>query len=386
MKNIAWIMFLCLVSCTMNRSEKEALLKGQSDLNLDESAQLKFSELFDTVEYVPLETNDTFLLGYIDRPKLVGKSIYFISDKSFYQFDTETGKGKLKISRLGLGPEEYQSLFDACVDSASGNVELLDNNHKQIQVYDSKGQYVRSLPLPFMPFGFAKQGENDYWFYNNNLISDVTRSKLVRYDMNSNRITEELFPIDEHIASYFFVVDANNFTSTPSGLYYMASPSDTIYRLGSGAVPVYTLGLGKYSVPQDFWNKQYADIMEFVTKANEHDYIYSLTNFSLNDQAIMVAFMLREQLYWSFYSMDNRSAYTACHIYDDFNFTTGIKLSTGNIPYAMDNNYFYCFITAEQFVGLAEKAKNPQIKRLIEEHKLDEQANPVLMKCKLKIN
>ena len=62
----------------------------------------------DTIMYVPLETSDSFLFSNISHLKVSrDQNIYFISDKSFFLFDGHTGKGKLKISRLGTGPDGY---------------------------------------------------------------------------------------------------------------------------------------------------------------------------------------------------------------------------------------------------------------------------------------
>lgn len=384
MKNLLWIAAILLASCAGKKSD-EGILTGQP-VDLDPSARLVASALFDTIEYVPLETNDTFLVGYIERPKLAGDDICFISDKSFYMFDAETGKGRLKLSRLGMGPGEYQSLSDALVDPVSGDIELLDNNRRQILVYDSAGSYKRSLSLPFMPFGFAKSGAGDYWFYNNNLVSDISRHRLVRYDAEAGRVTGEHFPIDDHVAGYFFVVDDNNFAVSDGSLYYMASPSDTLYRLGEKVSPVYRLGLDKYRVPADFWKANYSDIMEFVTAANSHDYVYSITNFSLNPQAVMVSFMLKDRLYWSFYSVAEGKAYTASSLYDDFHFTESLALSPASMTYVMDDECLYCLMSSDQFLELAENAKSPVIENLIRQYDVTEQSNPILMKCRLKVD
>lgn len=79
--------------------------------------------------YVPLETNDNFLFSRISHLKISENNAYFISDKSFYLFDTETGK--IKISKLGTGPEGYVSLFDSNIDITRNEIELLDNSAKK---------------------------------------------------------------------------------------------------------------------------------------------------------------------------------------------------------------------------------------------------------------
>lgn len=138
--------------------------------------------------YVPLETSDSFLFSNISHLKVSrDQNIYFISDKSFFLFDGHTGKGKLKISRLGTGPDGYASLFDSYIDPETQEIELLDNNGKKIVVYDKEGNHLRSFAIPFMSFTLAKTDQHNYWFYNNNLPSEACNYKVTHY----NRITEK---------------------------------------------------------------------------------------------------------------------------------------------------------------------------------------------------
>ena len=165
----------------------------------------------------------------------------------------------------------------------------------------------------------------------------------------------------------------------------MASPSDTIYRLGGDVTPAYALGLDNYKVPDSFWQANYADIMDFVTKANSRDYVYSMANFSLNKDAVMAAFIWKENLYWSFSYLSEKEIHAAHYVHDDFHFTKAFELSSESIPFVMDEDYLYGFLPAEQFMEWCrEYAKAPDMQELIKQYGLDEQANPILMKCKLK--
>lgn len=157
-------------------------------VDLEHAGALQASQWFDTIMYVPLETSDSFLFSNISHLKVSrDQNIYFISDKSFFLFDGHTEKGKLKISRLGTGPDGYASLFDSYIDPETQEIELLDNNGKKIVVYDKKGNHLRSFAIPFMSFTLTKTDQHNYWFYNNNLPSEACNYKVTHY----NRITEK---------------------------------------------------------------------------------------------------------------------------------------------------------------------------------------------------
>lgn len=113
----------CLTVCTIllacsTPSEKSVRSAASViPVDLEHAGALQASQWFDTIMYVPLETSDSFLFSNISHLKVSrDQNIYFISDKSFFLFDGHTGKGKLKISRLGTGPDGYASLFDSYID------------------------------------------------------------------------------------------------------------------------------------------------------------------------------------------------------------------------------------------------------------------------------
>lgn len=121
-----------LFACSPKQGKIQSDNANLISINLESPKALKASELFDTIMYVPLETSDTYMFSRVSHLKVSDKKdFYFISDKSFFLFDGETGKGKLKISKLGNGPDSYASVFDSNVDSSTGEIELLDNNAKK---------------------------------------------------------------------------------------------------------------------------------------------------------------------------------------------------------------------------------------------------------------
>lgn len=100
------------LSCTSSKSSDdfEEILSIKATVN--NSQTLLASDYFDEISYVPLETSDDYLLGYVGRMIVENNSIYLMSGKSIYVFDLNTGKGTLNLSKLGNASGEYKSLFD----------------------------------------------------------------------------------------------------------------------------------------------------------------------------------------------------------------------------------------------------------------------------------
>lgn len=387
-KYILLTLFFATAACTssVKKSNPES---SSIEVDIDNLYELRCSDVFDTIEYVPLETTDSFLLGYTDKMILLKNIVYFVSGKAVSSFDAVTGRGLLKLSKLGHGPNEYQSIFDIYADTISGNIEVLDNNGKKIMVYDRNGLFMHSISIPFASFSFLKEDNKRYWFYNNNWKTGQTDFKMVYYDVDKQNILEEYFPIDNHIAQYFFVSDKTVFERTPQRMLCYFAPSDTIYEYqkNKGFIPAISINFREHKTPVDFFKEDYNDIMEFSEAAKKNDYVYALSNFAVNDKNdVLFSFRLDRTTFWTLAFPYNSKARTITSFVDDFHSTALITLDYNNTSYVMNNDYLYFLITGEQFITLSEKEKEGTaiLKKMVEEKEISEQSNPILVKCKLK--
>lgn len=385
------IIFCTIFLACSSKSKESSKIEGNNviSMDLDNKEPLLASTLFDTIMYVPLETNDSFLFSRINHLKIHDDYAYFISDKSFFLFDAKTGKGKVKISKLGAGPEGYASLFDSNIDIVQNEIELLDNNAKKIVVYDMNGNFKHSISLPFMSFTFTKTAKDSYWFYNNNLLSDVCDCKIAHFNKKKNVIDEMYDKIDRHLAEYFFVEDENNLVKQGENILYHSSPSDKIYLIkpGKGIETNYVLDFGKYRAPDNFYSSNYQDIMEFVEAANKNNYVFEIPNFSANDNMLAVACMKDGKLYTTFNLKESNRNITYSSFYDDFNFTKPLALDGKNMSFCLNDKYFYFIITPDQLIDLAKNSKNGRnTNKWINDKGITEFSNPILVKCKLKID
>ncbi|WP_294620334.1 6-bladed beta-propeller [uncultured Bacteroides sp.] len=374
-----------LHSCSSPRQEDEEIGK-RIPIVIEEGSRIKFSDVFEQVDYIPLETTDTSLVGIVERFRIFDNKACLICDKSLLMFDANTGRAISKISKLGSAPEEYQSLHDASV-CEDGNVELLDMNKRKIRRYDINGNFVSSLELPSMSFSFFANGRNNYWLYNNNMSYEDIKSKVVCYDASKRMVRDLYFPIDTHLAGYFFVVEGNNFAKRQDDLLFFACPSEKIYSLKEGEEPsvAYTIDFGRHAAPQDFYKNDYSDIMEFSTEANKRGYVYFVNNFSANNSYIQLSFFLDKVAYWSIYSENEEKSYTGCILQDDLNSLKGFRVDAQNTLYAINGDYLYFLLSAEQFVGICSNG-GTFFEQVNKNNDMNDQSNPLLVRCKFKKN
>ncbi|MCI1648970.1 MAG: 6-bladed beta-propeller [Bacteroides sp.] len=383
MKN--WFTILFIIGAMFSCSQKEKKGEGKViTVEVDKTSKIMLSDIFDRVDYVPLETVDSSLIGIVERFRLFNDKLCVLSNKSLMLFDKQTGRADLCISKLGNAPREYQSLYDAFVDRKTGEIEVLDMSGRKIQKYDMHGVYRKTQELPSMPFSFIKCGKNDYWFYNNNMISGTVKSELIHFDADHGQIVNEYFPIDVDLAKYFFVVEGNNFVDRGKDILFFCCPSNKIYLLKNELPPTvaYSVDFGRCKVPDEFYKRKFSDIVEFSTEANKRGYVYFINNFSGNQSYVQLSFFLDQKAFWSIYSVHDGTVHTGCILQDDLNSLNSFHLSSLNTLFAMDGGCLYFLISAEQFVEMC--SGNDKFSKMLRDNNINDQSNPLLVKCRFR--
>ena len=102
------------------------------------------------ITYVILDSKNKDFL-YRGSPRYITENTIVVTCVSTYSilFFSKDGTPKSRFNRYGRGPEEYLGLVNKIVyDEAADDVFISDRFTNQIQVYSSKGEYKRKLPLP----------------------------------------------------------------------------------------------------------------------------------------------------------------------------------------------------------------------------------------------
>ncbi|MDR1259445.1 MAG: 6-bladed beta-propeller [Tannerellaceae bacterium] len=388
MKVIPYILFvLFFVSCTS--TAKKEITVPQILIDIKESGPLKLSDFFSDIQYIPL--SDSILIGDIDRIKLYDDKLLLLTNKSVVSYDLYSGGLISHIRNIGNGLTEYISLYDMLFDKEENTIELLDKNGWKVLKYDINGRFINAFKIPFSSFSFYKKSGSYYWFYNNNMLSDSTEHKLIAYNPGEGKIIKQLLPIDKHLAEYFYVIDANNFSSSPAYSFYFC-PSDTIYHISDSGelIPQYSISLGDNHTPLWFYKERYADIADFSKKAGERSYIYLVGNYVENNHMIGFSVYDRPNLYWSFYDKKSRTVYIADRLSDDYHFNDEILIEHNNGPFSVNEEQMCFILQPSQFADLIElsQSKNLSVSedllRIYNSPDFSEFSNPIIVLCKFK--
>jgi hypothetical protein len=360
-------------------------------IDADKVETLKLSDFFIDISYVPL--SDYLLISTIERVKIYDDKLFLLTNQSVFAFDINSGEAILNMRHLGQGPGEYNSLYDMLYDKNENTVELLDMNKQKVLRYGFDNHYIDEFKTSFFSFSFHKIDSYTYLFYNNNMMSDMTSHKLIRYDVRSSKITAADFPIDKHLASYFFMVDVNNFGSVTTPSFHFC-PSDTIYGFTDNYEPYakYVLNFGKHHTPHRFYKENYDDIYDFSVKAVQSSYIYSYGNFCENDDIAALFFRNDQKMYWVLYDKHTQTAQTMNQWIDDYHSKTPIHVDYNNGPFVMDQEYLYFFLQPGQLIDLIKKEislntqeiNHDMLDKIYHSSAFSEESNPILVKCKFR--
>lgn len=161
------MIFFC--SCGSKRTDNSGNSDSVLEIDLlsDPGSRIqKLSEFAANIEYIPLQTTKSSLLGSIKRKIVNTDNRIFIQNTDEVLCFAIDGKFLFKLTNTGRGPEEYTSIYDFDVSSDNSNLMLL--TQKKILVYgisDTGFTFQRSITLKDpAPYSVSMVPETDKMF------------------------------------------------------------------------------------------------------------------------------------------------------------------------------------------------------------------------------
>jgi len=104
--------------------------------------QIALSDISESIQIIPLETNDSVLVGRIYGIKLASNKLYVNASNGILVFDSN-GKFLNTVGSKGRGPKEYVGLYD--IFPENDIVWLLDDSGKKALKYTSSGRFLEDF-------------------------------------------------------------------------------------------------------------------------------------------------------------------------------------------------------------------------------------------------
>ncbi len=150
MKNFSFLFIISttvlLSACTSAEVDSDRFISINVADNIGKGFIMNISDIAESIEFIPLETNHSTVVGDIDKIWYEnGMFIFNTLRKSFGILSIYYSSGKYynTLNRLGRGPDEYSSVYS--VDVYDKNLIILTGF--TIKEYSPEGRLLRTIPL-----------------------------------------------------------------------------------------------------------------------------------------------------------------------------------------------------------------------------------------------
>ena len=213
----------CRRSSTINTPNGEYKMIDCQEIN---GGKFKLSSIASSFSVIPLETNDSCLIGGISKLEFYDGKI-FVLDKMhsarLYVFDTQ-GEYKFAIGKRGSGPNEYMQINDFSIDKEKNLIYVLCDK-KKLFTYSLSGQPLGTITLDFFADAMEYQ-KNQLHF----VCDRLDRGNLIVTDIKG-RILYEDFPNKRMGDNLLMLI--HPFSKQDSILLYRIYLDNKIYEMQS---------------------------------------------------------------------------------------------------------------------------------------------------------
>ena len=376
------LLFYCLVFCLLacNEQVKET---GVNEIKVTiRNSELKTSELFTAAIPIRLETKEESLLQDISKAYLSEKYLFIKSGHALFLFDRE-GTFIRKIEKQGSGPTEYNRLSDFDINERNKEIYILDKGLQKVLVYGFDGEYKRENTIGIEAVKILNLDDNTNYTYSGNEESSNNRHKINLY--SGSEINHSFNPIDERKKGYLHVNSSQNFYRNENGeILFFEAFNDTIYNLSEQMLsPKYVINYEK-GAPDSFFDRNFANIMEFFMEYNKQGYTNSTYNVFENGENVYFSCFQGGVKYFNRY----QKATDICSSYNRIN--DDMLFEDFEIPFSDDffefwtnrNSEIIYFITAEWAKDNIDKIRDSEFRKMVAE--LEEDSNPIAIFCRQK--
>ena len=345
-KLILFVCLLFLAGCRQTNRNPKAIDYKQVDAvktikidDIDENSVLKFSEIYDSMRFIKLETLDNCLIGYIDKI-IATKDKFIILDsykaKAIFVFDSN-GTFLNRIGKNGYGPDEYDEPCDIAYDEYNDELLVLRDDRKTILIFKIDGTFAGKTIIERKINSLFVVDNNAYLSYLNNF--NYANEDKKNYNINifnkKGQLIQELMPINEETGHLF--PPAPMFYYYNNEVIFAPFYSDIIYKYENKSItPKYLLDFGKWKIP-DYLYKGKTD-REFDEVIRNSNYVYNTASFETSSH-VVCHFNYKQINYTCYYSKETETTKTSSVYFNDM-----YTLLSGQSKYYLKGDSLISFI------------------------------------------
>lgn len=382
---------LCYCGEKHGGNEGIVYINSVNDDDESENDPEKRGLVYDDVQIVPLETNDSCLISVMKEIRIVDSLVFVMDNKELLVFDRNDGRFISKIGKEGSGPEDYISLNSFFIDERSQTVSIIDEMKRAIISYDFNGAFKGKKGIPVDVIKYSSHSylvdENivlsNYW-----MNGEINMGYRLFNTKNSHVLCEKSYsPIK--LSNYMCEFSKHPISKTKDGFDFIMPLSDTIFTIRNNkVVPKYVINRKSRMAPIDKFvstpkNSMFSLYLEYGQKGyfTGFESLYETEDYLLlgyrHRGAALAAFLVNKRNKKGTYFLYSHDSKQIQKMQD--------------IPFFVimgcDKDYFVSMYQPDVLMGLnvSGKSSSASVKKLKQVvGSLKEDDNPVLIFYKLK--
>jgi len=367
---VIWsIGLLTLLTCCKDSDKSKDVSTIRFENNPKELINL--SDICESINYIPLETNSKCYINKIEKIKFLGDSIFIINQlfgnlKEILVFDIK-GKFIGNFGQVGPGPEEIESPRDI----VKFNGAYLIWDRLKISEFDNHGNFKKKLFNAFFPgSNFFIYSDKIYLYHGTEFPGLISQ-----FDFSGN-LLKTYKPVDQNnISSTFQGENLNNINNE----YHFFAPSlDTVWMFSDNQIrPKYVFDfMGEITLQKLFmkYSDKIPPEMAPILRANSPSYVLS---FCESKNYIFLKYL---KLNKQNYKLISKNKSTQI---DFIKCNNNIDNGLFGTPISVSNDYFVISLEPTQILKHRDIVKNSgQSTFHIPGQTIKDNDNPILMLVK----
>ena len=281
------LILLACASCKNDRTDDH----GQEIQLRFEFDDIEFSEWIDSIQFIPLQTNDESLIGKISDI-FFQQNKYFVFDeqqKNVVIFDKK-GKYLSKIDSKGQGPCEYENIRDLYVDER-GTVKIMSHsNPAKIIEYSTENHSCKETVFHEIMCSNFYPYNNGYVFFSSH-GNDLPSEQFFLFATDSKGEVEHRWLPSYEYTSY--TIRADPFSSYNDLILFNKYFDNRIYQISPNreVSTRYVLNFGKYQLPDDV-RETFLESSQALRECAE-DYVTQLYFFYETSDLLVFSYLVQ---------------------------------------------------------------------------------------------
>ncbi|MDR0603462.1 MAG: 6-bladed beta-propeller [Bacteroidales bacterium] len=248
--------------------------------SIDANSILKYSEIFESVSFVRLETHDSALIGSIDKIVVADNKFVILDEtsaKMVFVFDNN-GKFLNRIGSIGEGPEEYKRPDDIVYDKYKDELLVWSNDDKSIFQFKLDGTFLGKIKTKFWGAPIAVADTNTYLLK----ISSSNSHNIVVVNEKGD-ILSQLFPFNKDTERLDVI---SMFAPYQNELLFTQYYNNTVFTVNKDKMKAkYYVDFHKHNIPvSSFSDVTHKELRNIIV---DNDYAFIIRFMETSSHAVL---------------------------------------------------------------------------------------------------